>query len=742
MDLVEQTPSISSSTRSSYDNSLRSSNKNANDDVSLVREQANNSKNELSWFEGEIDITECPNVVWVTNFESSNNNSNNVTEYQHQQNIKGSLLLTNFRLRFLPDAIEVNDNIRNVITDYDVILYNIDVVYKNYNLESYWNNLLKKYEETQYKVVTCNESFHVAERTALLRVSYRSPGVEDNAEEKIFNSIRQSHPSREFPRLFDLISYLPSTDDIRTAYTALKQICLYDSTTPMSFVLAQDGRWFSQLELTKWLDIVSKCLLLAKDVANIMSSKKLSVVLKEYTSNDLSPLISSLVQLMLDEECRTISGFQGVVKKEWIAMGFKFVSRSSSKYFSYSNNCQQSPIFVLFLDCVHQMLSLRPSSFQFNDNYLLEVWSAVCCGYFRDFLFDSPKDSYYSLLKCQIDLSRNNLNGSRMHRKNNVGSSPAATLSRRGELDLGVDGTLMRKSQLDFTVFKKQMKKSDNKLSVQSQSMFSPSYLALTDVDSYTLKSSRSQLSKFSMMSLNSTRSYSTNSTPFSKKQQISQSNQLGEHSYSPDLNNLRTLKKSSFSQQKLNGNYQRDDQPNASYDNPWIDLIGQISKEGTFQLFDWPPVFDPSKIKFQNINYKAKLDLKLSANSSDNGTLKAPSSGSNNVSKSKPPQNVQHQKSAIILNGQKIYSYSSLCQNITSPVFEFSSISFSVPFIKFWSECYLQFHPISSNFLLARGGCTALPQNQLDIYSDTYGVFYELLQGIMNVEKCLENAL
>ena len=41
----------------------------------------------------------------------------------------------------------------------------------------------------------------------------------------------------------------------------------------------------------------------------------------------MSPVVSCLVQLMLDAECRTTLGFQKLIQREWVVMGHPFLDR-------------------------------------------------------------------------------------------------------------------------------------------------------------------------------------------------------------------------------------------------------------------------------------------------------------------------------------------------------------------------------------------------------------------------------
>ena len=54
----------------------------------------------------------------------------------------------------------------------------------------------------------------------------------------------------------------------------------------------------------------------------------LSFLLEDVNDRDLSCVVSSLVQIMCDPHYRTITGFESLVQKEWVAMGHPFTSRS------------------------------------------------------------------------------------------------------------------------------------------------------------------------------------------------------------------------------------------------------------------------------------------------------------------------------------------------------------------------------------------------------------------------------
>lgn len=47
----------------------------------------------------------------------------------------------------------------------------------------------------------------------------------------------------------------------------------------------------------------------------------------EKEDRDLSCVISCLVQLMCDPHCRSLHGFQGLIQKEWVMAGHRFLDR-------------------------------------------------------------------------------------------------------------------------------------------------------------------------------------------------------------------------------------------------------------------------------------------------------------------------------------------------------------------------------------------------------------------------------
>ncbi|MGH0158993.1 UNVERIFIED_CONTAM: hypothetical protein FKN15_037706 [Acipenser sinensis] len=77
-------------------------------------------------------------------------------------------------------------------------------------------------------------------------------------------------------------------------------------------------RWLSKLENSKWLSHVNSALITAGLVAECVEREGRSVLVHGSEGTDTTLLVTSLARLILDPECRTISGFQALIDREWI----------------------------------------------------------------------------------------------------------------------------------------------------------------------------------------------------------------------------------------------------------------------------------------------------------------------------------------------------------------------------------------------------------------------------------------
>ncbi|XP_067328463.1 myotubularin-related protein 11 [Anolis sagrei] len=194
----------------------------------------------------------------------------------------------------------------------------------------------------------------------------------------------------------DVASDLPNLPEIQQSYARLWTLCLCLAD---SSVAPSDEKWLSSLEGTRWLDHVRACLKKAGEVSVLLAERSRSVVLQESGDRDLNCLLASLVQVLSDAYSRTISGFQSLIQKEWVAAGHPFLHRLN---LFQKNDRDESPVFLLFLDCIWQLLHQFPRSFEFTDTYLVALHDSSYLPFSSTFLFN-----------CQWERGRRNQNGFR-----------------------------------------------------------------------------------------------------------------------------------------------------------------------------------------------------------------------------------------------------------------------------------------------------------------------------------------
>ncbi|XP_060249052.1 myotubularin-related protein 11 isoform X2 [Meriones unguiculatus] len=178
--------------------------------------------------------------------------------------------------------------------------------------------------------------------------------------------------------LVDTTDEMPSLADIHLAHLRLRTLCLPDSS------VAED-KWLSALEGTRWLDYVRSCLRKASDISVLVTSRVRSVILQEHGDRDFNGLLSSLVQLLLAPEARTLFGFQSLVQREWVAAGHPFLTRLGE-----TGASEEAPVFPLFLDCAWQLLQQFPAQFQFSEFFLLALHDSIRVPDTLTFLRNTP----------------------------------------------------------------------------------------------------------------------------------------------------------------------------------------------------------------------------------------------------------------------------------------------------------------------------------------------------------------
>ena len=113
---------------------------------------------------------------------------------------------------------------------------------------------------------------------------------------------------------------------------------------------------------------------------------------------DRTAQLTSLTLLLLDGYHRTMAGFAVLVEKEWCSFGHRFSERHGQRSGEYDNT-QRAPIFLQWLDCVWQVMRQHPTSFDFNELWLLDLYDAMLSGRYGTFLFDCQREREEARLK-------------------------------------------------------------------------------------------------------------------------------------------------------------------------------------------------------------------------------------------------------------------------------------------------------------------------------------------------------
>ncbi|KJH41721.1 hypothetical protein DICVIV_12304 [Dictyocaulus viviparus] len=183
---------------------------------------------------------------------------------------------------------------------------------------------------------------------------------------------------------------LPNIHNVRYSFHQLRALlCSNQNKTGESYLTA--------LENTCWLNYIRDLMNAARKCVDTLFAGQ-SVLVHCSDGWDRTTQIVSLAKLMADEYYRTVQGFEELIRLEWVAFGHKFADRNG---IAGTNTNEQSPIFLQFLDAVHQMQYQLPTAFEFNKQYLIKLAQHTYSGLFGTFLFNSRRES--KMIKEQMN---------------------------------------------------------------------------------------------------------------------------------------------------------------------------------------------------------------------------------------------------------------------------------------------------------------------------------------------------
>ncbi|EFA03795.1 myotubularin-related protein 9 isoform X1 [Tribolium castaneum] len=145
-------------------------------------------------------------------------------------------------------------------------------------------------------------------------------------------------------------------------------------------------KWMSRLESSNWLSFVQNSLNAACLVAQCLDQDGASVLVHGTSGLDSTLLVTSVAQVILNPDCRTVRGLQALVEREWLQAGHPFHLRHAKSCYSNNRTKSQQPTFLLFIDCIHQLYYQFPCSFEFTTQMLVLLFEHSYFSQFGTFL--------------------------------------------------------------------------------------------------------------------------------------------------------------------------------------------------------------------------------------------------------------------------------------------------------------------------------------------------------------------
>ena len=202
---------------------------------------------------------------------------------------------------------------------------------------------------------------------------------------------------------------------MRASYEALCKAVLMDAKCPLSEMdnihltsLQKNTSTIShredqfdflkRTEASNWISHCSKVLMSSLLMAEKLHLEGCSCLVHCSDGWDRTAQMTAITQVLLDPYYRTIEGFAVVIEKEFCSFGHKFDDRCGHlRYATAKDSDERSPIFVQFLDIVHNILHQFPTSFEFNEELLVFLADHVYSCLFGNFLGNSEKERVVQL---------------------------------------------------------------------------------------------------------------------------------------------------------------------------------------------------------------------------------------------------------------------------------------------------------------------------------------------------------
>jgi len=233
--------------------------------------------------------------------------------------------------------------------------------------------------------------------------------ADDNSSKKLNPIMSISHPRKVMESIkscqstegsgittsVNVDNVCPSLNMLQESFVKLQKVCMIKS---MKDYWHGDSTWLSLIEDSKWMAYICTCLQLAYNVTTTIKDERSSVIVNDATGHDFSLIVTSLVQIQLDPYYRTHIGLQALIQKDWVVKGHPFnyrlrhlYSPTTSESKPYEAKSSESPIFLLFIDCLHQLVLQFPIKFEYTEHFLILLVDCTYSSLFATFIFNSDQ---------------------------------------------------------------------------------------------------------------------------------------------------------------------------------------------------------------------------------------------------------------------------------------------------------------------------------------------------------------
>lgn len=153
-------------------------------------------------------------------------------------------------------------------------------------------------------------------------------------------------------------------------------------------------KWLSRLDSSGWMSLVLNSLNTACIVAQCIAQDGVPVLVHGGKGMDSTLIVTSLVQIILNPDCRTVRGIQALIDREWMQGGHPFATRHCQSVYTPAALRQKTSgaTFTLFLDCCYQIYMQFPLSFEFDANLLIILFEHSYFSQYGTFVADSESE--------------------------------------------------------------------------------------------------------------------------------------------------------------------------------------------------------------------------------------------------------------------------------------------------------------------------------------------------------------